>query len=502
MKKYLLILLLFFYSISWSTIHYVTTTATAVSGAALTKETAWTLGYALGSQNSANGTNDTIMITAGRYDVYQLGAFYPGGVQVKVHGKSLAEPLLVSGEIVHGIWATVITENDSVHGLISALGANVTFQDLVFENTFDRVNASHYGGSLFTVGNNDGVPVPGIKVINNVARNAMVTGFADNSEGVGITYAWNIAYYNGKKVNNSNFGYAMYSQNGIRGYGYKHYKDNIFFDNWGRNAQMYGSSVTHIDSIHFSHNVFFQYANTTDANAMIDMTDGDGILDDPILDSCYFWTESVNGYGRTWRESNATNRALYRGNWMIKGTMYGSSNSTNRTMINNRYWGPVGPDNINVSNYPNNTWAVGDGDLTGDAMPIWADTVIVRINPYHTELAHVIVYNRTGGNFKSWDPQTMLTSGDSLFVYDVQNLFGAPVIAMKWNSGSISLPMNLTTVETPICMPAAKGTLTHTDSRFGVFLLYKKVNTVAIPVEEPPTLLMSLLPISISSIVR
>lgn len=479
------LLLLLLPCIAFGRTHYVTTTGTLTSGNASTVDSAWTLGYALGSQNSANGTADTIFIEGGRYDVKALGSFYPAGVQMRVHGSPTAQ-LVIRGELVRGIPATFITENDSVHGLICALGGYVTYQDLVLENTFANVNPSHYGGSLFTPGNNDGIPIPGLRLINVVARDAMVTGFADNSEGVGIRYEWCMAYYNGKKVDNSNFGYGLYGQNGLRG-GYKHYIDNILWDNWGRNTQMYGSSATHVDSIHYSNCTFFQYPNTTDANCMVDMTDGDGTLDDAILDSCYFWTESVNGWGRTWRESNATARAKYRGNWMVKGTMYGSPNSVARVMTGNRYWGPASPDNISTSAYPDNVWSVGGGDLTNAPMPAWADTCILRVSPYHSGLGHLIVYNRTGGASKAWNPSGFVSAGDSLLLYDVQNLFGGPVLAVKYAGGAVNFPMNLTAIEQPICKPAAKGTLSHTDSRFGAFLLYAVRGSA--PAEPPPVVI-------------
>jgi hypothetical protein len=65
----------------------------------------------------------------------------------------------------------------------------------------------------------------------------------------------------------------------------------------------------------------------------------------------------------------------------------------------------------------------------------------------------------------------VLTEGSSFEVRDAQNYFGTPVAAGTVQGGMVTIPMTGTAIATPMSHYAGSGTPTHTDSRFGVFVI-------------------------------
>jgi hypothetical protein len=107
------------------------------------------------------------------------------------------------------------------------------------------------------------------------------------------------------------------------------------------------------------------------------------------------------------------------------------------------------------------------------------NVIVVRPNQYETGRGNIVVYNWQNSSNVSVDISSLgLTSGDYFEVYDVQNLFGQPVYSGVYNSGTISLPMNLTDTQ-PMLGTTVGMKLTHTDSLFNTFLVKK------VPISSP-----------------
>ena len=101
-------------------------------------------------------------------------------------------------------------------------------------------------------------------------------------------------------------------------------------------------------------------------------------------------------------------------------------------------------------------------------------------NEYERGRGHIVVYNFLRQNTVNLDVSNILTVGSTFAVYDVQNLFGQPVLEGTYNGGNISLPMNLTQVMAPPGITPNK--LEHTTNEFNVFLIkiIKRTNKLQI----------------------
>lgn len=93
----------------------------------------------------------------------------------------------------------------------------------------------------------------------------------------------------------------------------------------------------------------------------------------------------------------------------------------------------------------------------------------VRPNRFETGRGHIVVFNWDLKERVAVNLETILKPGAAFEIRDAQNYFGEPLVSGIYRGGTISLPMNSTTVTAPIGnverMPV------HTSLEFGVFVV-------------------------------
>lgn len=96
--------------------------------------------------------------------------------------------------------------------------------------------------------------------------------------------------------------------------------------------------------------------------------------------------------------------------------------------------------------------------------------VVVRRNPYEAGRANIVVYNWGRLGSVSADLSTVLASGERFAVYNVQDLFGTPVVSGTYAGGSVLLPMSGVAPPAPVGMSSRAP---RTGPDFDVFVVVK-----------------------------
>jgi hypothetical protein len=93
--------------------------------------------------------------------------------------------------------------------------------------------------------------------------------------------------------------------------------------------------------------------------------------------------------------------------------------------------------------------------------------VYVYPSKYSSGRGHVAIFNYLDQSYVNVDLSTVLKRGDSLYVYDAENVFGAPVVQGVYDGSLVAIPMDLTVV-TP---NAASRSQPHTGREFGCYIV-------------------------------
>src|ERR1041385_2539645 len=150
--------------------------------------------------------------------------------------------------------------------------------------------------------------------------------------------------------------------------------------------------------------------------------------------------------------------------------------------------GPLSISGIGSYNWSGNSYyksappsGVDSGSPVSGSYPSGVK-VLVRPNKYERGRAHIIVLN--------WDKNTTanvdlsgsgLSGGQSFEIRDAQNFYGGPIASGTYNGGSITLPMNLTSVSPIINY----STPPHSSAEFGIFVLLPTNGSTSIPPPAP-----------------
>lgn len=348
-----------------------------------------------------------------------------------------------------------------------------------------------------------------VKVINCVIHDIGETGIS--TEATDAELYGNIMYYVGFITPDRGVGTTAYTQSET---GPVQIRDNIMFQQFGHNLQLYGSDTALIKNV------------TIDGNTLFNA----GVLGP---------TPGFNAV--VWPGARPAERIMFRNNYVYAsrddGTSVhipGANGVVNRDLtVSGNYfigggpvmrigaWDPVTfNDNTIVSAQPDLLWDAGLSAVTnrsrfdwdrnsyhyqGAGRPFllgglqydlagWRSAtgfdqssamstgrragvkVFVRPNAHEAGRAHITVIN--------WEAQDNvlvelagagLRAGQRYEVRDVQNYFGAPVAAGTYNGGPVRLPLNLTAV-TPLVgaghpANAAVRLPVHTPKEFNVFVL-------------------------------
>lgn len=313
-----------------------------------------------------------------------------------------------------------------------------------------------------------------IKFINNVIRNSgeiALWDTAPNSEAYG-----NINYYGGwRSLGGTGHGHGFYIQNNT---GQHRVEANIVHNTFGQGVQVYGTSVSNLNNVFFDNNVWMRggFANNNAGT--------------PVPTRNFLIGGAVNAADMTVRHNHSFEGEVnlgYNGGSGQGCTNMEYSNSYSVTPNTIAYAlniaDGVGGDlacNFNGSTTGNTRYGDPNGAslpgtnriLTAGTLPSTAEVSVVP-NIYETGRANIIVWNWPAASSVTVDVSSIgLTNGDTFAVKDSQNYFGTPARVGTYTGASISVPMNLTTVETPIWTDPTPA-ITHTSSQFNAFVIVR-----------------------------
>ena len=350
-------------------------------------------------------------------------------------------------------------------------------------------------------------PVFGDKFIHLVIHDCSANGIGGWRGAEGNEFYGNLIYFVGDWHSTEHRGiyHGIYGQNVAKTGAYKEMTDNIIWGGWNEGIQTYssGNPDTGISNYKVTGNTIFLsgilWGNLTDD---IFVASGRGVKN-------YYIEENMTYGGRGSRVSiyngvDSGRNIVIRNNYMqaeitalqlantdggdVSGNVFISKspwvkmignttdtydfkiNNRNVTMSNNKFYGPGGFNNgTNNSGDFETGWKPYYNDTTSQNFSGYPTGVktFVRPSKYETGRANVTIYNWDKQNSVSVDLSSVLKPGDKYEVRDSQNYFGQPVLSGTYNGGSISFPMNLTAIASPVSsrQPA------HTSSEFNSFIV-------------------------------
>lgn len=131
--------------------------------------------------------------------------------------------------------------------------------------------------------------------------------------------------------------------------------------------------------------------------------------------------------------------------------------SPSSTFNNNTYFNQI---TSALGYYPTNasssssfsTWKSTTGFDAASTQSTSAPSTLtfVRANAYDGTILHVAIYNPSGGASVNVDFTGLIGSGQTYSIYAAENYFGAAVASGTYTSGNVAVPMNGTTVVSPV----------------------------------------------------
>jgi hypothetical protein len=404
----------------------------------------WDLATAL-NQPSSVQSGATIWLHAGTYR---------GNFTSRLTGTA-ASPIMVRGAPgERAILDGVGTPNGHV---LTVNGSYTIYRDFEVTNSYaTRVITSTGSNPPDARGEGVGMYGPGVKLVNLVIHDTGqgVGNWAGASDGE--VYG-SIIFYNGWDAPDRGHGHGIYAQNQT---GKKYLTDNVIFRQFSYGIHGY-TEGGFIDNFDVQGNIVFNNGEPSAQSGFATdiLVGGLKVAQTPLLrdNATYFPAgEGANNVGYSAGCSNPT----LTNNYLVAGTALIFNATGTIAMTGNTFIGSL--SGFTQSAYPNNTYS--SGRPTGSR-------VVVRPNKYDAERAHVAIFNWDNLDSVPVDVSGVLSAGTAYELYDVQDLFGAPVLSGVYSGGTLAVPMTRTTVTTPV--GNVPVTIRHTSKEFGAFLLRK-----------------------------
>ncbi|MCP9496171.1 MAG: right-handed parallel beta-helix repeat-containing protein [Pyrinomonadaceae bacterium MAG19_C2-C3] len=392
--------------------------------------------------------------------VWLRGGTYHGTFVSTITGEDNA-PITVRA--IPGERAT-IDGGTSTTNTLKAQGANVHYRDFEIMKSDPQRTTSVSGSnpSGISRGSTNGIYATGRrnKFINLVIHDDGV-GIGLWSPAVDTEIYGCIVYNNGWDAPDRGHGHGIYAQNQT---GAKTISDNIFFNQYGRGIQIYGSANAYLNNFHIEGNISFN--NGILARSMDDaynlLIGGGRIAENPVLlNNFTYFKPSMRKGGNKFGYSAGTRNGVVRDNYFAGNLTLEVKNGYDPQITGNTMYGSNGtlpgsfPDN---SYYNLNT-----------AAP--QNAVFVRKNKYEAGRANIAVYNWQLLDTIAVDLSDVLPFGTEYEVRNVQDFYGTPVLTGTYYGGPVNLPMNNLKVGMPVghnTAPKATGT------EFNVFVVIPK----------------------------
>lgn len=455
----------------------------------------WDLQTALSGGNGSVRVGDTIWLRQGTY----AGQFYSG-----LSGQA-GSPIVVRG--YPGERATLDGGTGGTNRIetLTVNGAYTIYRDFeVMQSSTARLGPAGTGQPLRPTGVYIQPSAHDLKFVNLIIHDTGHGFYTENT-------AHNIEIYGCIIFNGGNEdaatggrsdGHGIYIKGD--GIGWKIARDNVIFDQFGFGIHGYAQTTTTLKQLVIDGNALFNNGTPSDYENPNMQLGGTTVADnDTVTNNMAYYspgvTSSNNGNIRIGYSSTANGTAVVRNNYVAGGTLtLDVGYWSNLTVQTNTLVAPTvvlaqhDPNSPTTQHWSGNThyhdptaqawqftgtsytfsgWqgAIGATDAASATLPNGTQ-VIVRPNLYEPGRANIIIYNWASLSTVPVPVGSILNSGDTYVVRNVQDLFGTPVASGTYTGGgSISIPMGGVTPPQPI--GGSFKPLNKTGPAFDVFVL-------------------------------
>jgi hypothetical protein len=407
---------------------------------------------------------------------------------------------------------------------LASTSAYIRVQDLEFTNTSALTRISAQSGSNPTdIIINQGIVNLGDhnEIVNNIVHDNWGDGISDESTSTNTIVYGNIIFNNGWQGTDRGHGHGIYTQNTAPSV--KLDAENIIFNNFGYGIHAFTTS-TSLDNFTFTGNVAFQGGKASvacvgcsGAGASPDYFLGGGVAATNITYTDDFAYQN-DGSGTNFLLGGSTT-SVYNGtlsasglvsvgssstfalsNWQtvtVSGLkLYGVGGGSDKGVINTGFRNGLTPTSANWS-WDNNTYynqvnlsgGVRDGYTAGssafltfaqfkstagfdahstETIGVMPDAVYARPNAYESR-CHIIPFNQSGASTVSVNLSGCnFVNGQTVTVYNAQNIYGTAVATITYNSSSPSSTISVasTTLLAPTGFAAYVSNVTSTAPNF------------------------------------
>lgn len=485
MKKLLIVILyLIFTSALIAQNYYAATTGNSGGDGSINDPFDITTAFGEYQQSNPTEAADTVFIRGGTY---------AGNWEVFVNGLSSSSRLVFmpynNERVTFDANAPGVNSIDQ--WLLRVLGNNLEFRDLELMSSSRLRNEDEdviYKKVSFEVIGTD------CRLINNIIHNLKGNGLASFGDfGENLEVYGNIVFYHGWDNTDRGHGHGMYLQNQTESP--KYIRNNIEFNGCGIGIHCYGYT-SGVGDLYLDENTIFNSGALSRFETATNIY-AEGNSDGMVIDSSYIYN-IYNRNGITLDgDGLVTNNTVFRGTLQIRvsdaitvnnNTVYldeslsqlvkyenpGSAGSIANWDYNTYYnsnggtynWGSFSAWQSFINGYG----GYGDANSVEYTSFPSSNTVEVIENYHEAKRTHIIIYNFEDLTNVPVDVEYIYDAGDSIFVYDVENILNGTCAAYEYGgSGSINIPMDLTAMSDTI-----GGTYTtqlvHSDQDFGVYV--------------------------------
>jgi len=440
--------------------------------------------------------------------VYLHGGTYQGAFRCKLSGSS-GNHITIRPYNFERVIIDVNGVDDD--GAIVLDGAFVIIRDLEMINSYtERIDTDPR-----TLPRTRGVYVnaPDCKVINCLIYDNNQTAVGVFAQASRCEFYGNIVCNNGNISPEGPSGHGFYSQSVED---FHTIKDNIFFNSMQYGFHLYTEGGT-IKGFRISGNVIFNSGalggeGIYNVNMLLggkQQPGGNAIYEDNHFRHPMTGSKNVQfGY------HGPNEDMIFRNNYITGGSSsLIVSDWTHLTVTGNRivgtgYMGVFSQDEITpvLKDWDNNsyyytsggvfsfinegvganwtTWRTGTGFDSNSTMTTAnpsANEIVLRANYYEVGRGNLVIYNWENLASVPVNLSSVVPNGSDFYVYDVENITGSPIAeGTNYQGGSVSVPMNLTTVYDPV--GNYPFTPPHTSQDFGTFLIMPREFGVDSPI--------------------
>ncbi len=422
-------------------------TVNGTSGGDGSNESPWSLTKALSHPPSVQ-PGDTIWVHGGTYSGYFTST---------LTGSDTA-PITVRN---YNNERVIIDGGESNEGIITVYNPYVWFWGLELTSSNQQREINETGSNPTSLHRGIGFYVfgAGTRFINNIIHDA-AQGFGFWTPARDSELYGNIVYYNGWEAPDRGHGHGLYVQNDT---GLKYIANNMVFKNFavGLHAYTEGGSINNIIT---EGNTFFDNGMlNSDGYSQNMLHGGYQVARNAIALNNMTYSGHPNAGGLNVGYLSGCDNATVMGNYLTSGSAFTFNTycSDRLNFKNNLFYGGVNTGMENI--FTNNQYFSGSAPTTNSSF--------VRNNKYEPDKSYVSVYNWQNLDSVNVISTSVLSTGDTYDVYDMQNYFGEPIASGTFSGSTIEIPMNSTSVSTTV--GNTPNTPTHTSNKFGAFILVR-----------------------------